>query len=211
MARIMGVELVRVTTADGVRLEGALRLPEAGVASRLPIDAIVMHHGYAGNFYGIYFFEQMAEEFLARGCAVLRVNSRGHDLAFNSPTGRLGGAFENVDDCRHDWTAWTDLAEQSGFRRIGLWGQSLGAVKTIFFLAVQGDPRIVRAIASSPPRFPHAAFMARDEGGVFSRYYERARRLVADGQPDAVFAADIPTNLLVTASVYLDKYGPEER
>jgi len=26
-----------------------------------------------------------------------------------------------------------------------------------------------------------------------------------------VFAADIPTNLLVTASVYLDKYGPEER
>jgi pimeloyl-ACP methyl ester carboxylesterase len=210
----VNVELVRVVTADGVRLEGALRRPESSLASRLPVDVMIFHHGVGGNFYNQSFFEQMAEAFLARGCAVLRVNNRGHDLAFNapgSPGGRLGAAFENVDDCRLDWSAWIDFAEAQGFRQIGVWGQSLGAVKTVYTLAVQPDARIARAIATSPPRFSYSAYRAREDGDAFLAYYDRAQQLVDAGEPDSLFAAELPTSFVMTARVYLDKYGPAER
>jgi pimeloyl-ACP methyl ester carboxylesterase len=207
----VNVELVRVVTADGVRLDGALRRPAEGAGSRLPFDALIMHHGVGGNFYKESFFDQIAGACLERGCAVLRVNNRGHDLAYNSPSGRLGAAFEIVDDCRRDWTAWIDLAEARGYRRIGLWGHSLGAVKTIYFLAVQGDRRVVRAVASSPPRFSYSAYRARDDRAAFEACYERARRLIEQGEPDGLLAVDVPTSVVLTAGTYVDKYGPEER
>jgi pimeloyl-ACP methyl ester carboxylesterase len=205
------VELVRVTTSDGVRLEGSLRLPASSATSTLPVDVVIFHHGVGGNFYNQSFFEPISAAFLERGCAVIRVNNRGHDLAFNSPAGRLGAAFETVDDCRHDWAAWTDLAASRGFRKIGLWGQSLGAVKTIYALATQPDPRIVRAITTSPPRFSYSAYRAREDGAAFLAYYERAQKLVDSGEPESLFPADLPTSLIATARTYVDKYGPAER
>jgi pimeloyl-ACP methyl ester carboxylesterase len=207
----MNVELVRVVTADGVRLEGSLRLPESPETGRLPVDIVIFHHGVGGNFYNQSFFEPMSDAFLQLGCAVLRANNRGHDLAFNSPVGRLGAAFETVDDCRQDWAAWTDLADARGFRKIGLWGQSLGAVKTIYALALQPDPRIARAITTSPPRFSYSAYKAREDGASFLAYYDRAQQLVDAGDPDSLFAADLPTSLIATARTYVDKYGPPER
>ena len=207
------VELVHVQTSDGVRLSGVLRQPPASApaSSSLPIDAVILHHGVGGNFYNPAFIDLMAEQFLARGCAVLRVNNRGHDLAYNSPAGRLGAAFESVDDCRVDWAAWTDLAEARGFQRIGLWGHSLGAVKTIYALAAQPDPRIVRAIASSPPRFSYRSFLAQPGADQFEEYFENAKLMIAEGIGDSLFSADVPTNLLMTARIYVEKYGPDER
>jgi pimeloyl-ACP methyl ester carboxylesterase len=213
-AGMVNAELVRVVTKDGVRLEGTLRRPEPTGASTLPVDLMIFHHGLAGNFYNQAFFEPISDFFLQVGCAVLRVNNRGHDFAYNSPgspAGRLGAAFETVDDCRHDWTAWLDFAEARGFRGIGVWGQSLGAVKTIYFLAVQGDPRIARAIATSPPRFSYSAYRDRPDAAAFLTYYEQAERLVNEGSPDSLFAADLPTFLIATARTFLDKYGPAER
>jgi pimeloyl-ACP methyl ester carboxylesterase len=207
----MNVELVRTVAADGVRLAGMLRQPAVGGASRLPVDVVIMHHGVGGNFYNEYFQDQMADALLERGCAVLRVNNRGHDLAYNSPAGRLGAAFEVVNDCRHDWTAWIDLAEARGYQRIGLWGHSLGAVKTIYFLATQGDPRVARAIASSPPRFSYSAYLARPDRAAFLADYERARQMLDQGAPNDLLAVDIPTSVVLAARTYVDKYGPEER
>jgi pimeloyl-ACP methyl ester carboxylesterase len=207
----MTVELVRTVAADGVRLVGMLREPAPGIDARLPVDAVIMHHGVGGNFYNEHFHDRMADALLAQGCAVLRVNNRGHDLAYNSPAGRLGAAFELVDDCRHDWTAWIDLAAARGYRRIGLWGHSLGAVKTIYFLAAQGDARVTRAIASSPPRFSYAAYAARPDRAAFLADYERARQMIDAGAPDDLLAVDIPTTVVLTARTYVDKYGPDER
>ncbi|HLH21922.1 MAG TPA: alpha/beta fold hydrolase [Chloroflexota bacterium] len=207
----MNVELVRTTAADGVPLVGALRVPAPGAEPWLPVDVMIMHHGVGGNFYNAHFQDRMGEALLERGCAVLRVNNRGHDLAYNSPAGRLGAAFEVVDDCRHDWTAWIDLAAARGYRRIGLWGHSLGAVKTIYFLAAQGDARVARAIASSPPRFSYSAYAARPDRAAFLADYERARQMIDAGAPNDLLAVDIPTSVVLTARTYVDKYGPDER
>src|SRR5581483_7777117 len=124
----MQADLVSVETSDGVRLDGALRRPARATEPQLGLDLVICHHGLGGNFYGASFFQGAGDRLLADGCAVLRVNSRGHDQLFNSPRGRLGGACEIVDDCRLDWKAWLDFAEQAGFRRIAIWGHSLGAV-----------------------------------------------------------------------------------
>lgn len=209
----MIVELLRTYAADGIPLEGSLREPAPGVASAAPVDILIMHHGIGGNFYRESYFDIIAEEFLARGCAVIRANSRGHDLAYNMPPPlpRLGAAFETVDDCRLDWRAWIDLAEARGYGRIGVWGHSLGAVKTIYYLANEDDPRIVRAVASSPPRFSQSAFLKRAESEIFATSVREADRLAADGKFDAIFAIQAPTAALMSVRTFLDKYGTEER
>jgi pimeloyl-ACP methyl ester carboxylesterase len=207
----MHIELERVQTEDGMLLHGALRRPAVGAASQLGADAVIMHHGVGGNFYNPHFFDPLGDQLLDRGCAILRVNNRGHDLAYNSPKGRLGAAFESVDDCRKDWKAWIDHAVSLGFQRIALWGHSLGAVKTIYFLATEGDPRVVWTIATSPPQFSYSDYVSRPDGHLFTTYFDEAKRLVAEGKPDAVFPVTIPTNVLLAAKTYLDKYGPEER
>ena len=206
----MQVDLVRCQTPDGLRLEGALRMPANGI-SAADADVVILHHGVGGNFYNAHFFEVMTERLLDLGYAVLRVNNRGHDLAYNSPVGRLGAAFESVDDCRVDFTAWLDLAAEKGLTRAALWGHSLGAVKTIYFLASQGDPRVQWAIATSPPQFSYSDYMSRPDSHLFKAYFDEATRLAESGHPDAVFPVTIPTNVILAAKTYLDKYGPEER
>ena len=101
--------------------------------------------------------------------------------------------------------------EQRGYQRIGLWGHSLGAVKTIYCLATQPDARIVRAIASSPPRFSYRSFLAKPGHEVFEEYFAQAQRSIEAGTPDALFSATVPTSLLMAARIYVEKYGPDER
>ncbi len=209
----MLVNLVRVQTSDGVALEGALRLPPPDTANRLPVDMIILHHGIGSNFYKEHFYDEMGNAFLERGVAVLRVNSRGHDLAYNcpSPQGRLGAAFETVDDCRLDWKTWLDLAEERGFQRIGIWGHSLGAVKSIYYMAMEKDDRIIRAIASSPPRFSNSAYQDVPGAELFNASAREADALAKEGRMDALFAIEAPTAALMTTRTFLDKYGKEER
>ncbi|MPZ50593.1 MAG: alpha/beta fold hydrolase [Dehalococcoidia bacterium] len=205
------IELVRVETADGVRLDGSLRRPDPGAPASLAIDAVIMHHGVGGNFYASPYFGQVQESLAAQGCAVLRVNNRGHDIAYSTPRGRLGAAFETVDDCRLDWRAWIDFAETQGYRRVALWGHSLGALKTLYYLSTEAGPRVVCAVTASPPLFSYTDYAAKAGAERFKAFVERARSLVDAGDPEAIFPADIPTSVLLSARTYLDKYGPGER
>lgn len=208
----MQVDLVHVETADDVRLDGVLRTPAVGLeAGRLGLDLVICHHGVGGNFYNQYFFDDLGSLLLEQGCAVLRVNSRGHDQVYRGPRGNLGAEYEIIDDCRLDWRAWLDFAESSGYKRIGLWGHSLGAVKTIYYQSVEDDRRVVCAVASSPPRFSYAAYVASAEGPRFQADMARAQQLVAAGQPEAIIEAAAPLVTAFTARTYVDKYGPDSR
>jgi pimeloyl-ACP methyl ester carboxylesterase len=207
----MMVDLVRVDTADGVRLDGALRTPTVGLDARLGLDLVICHHGVGGNFYHQSFFDDLGALLLEAGCAVLRVSSRGHDLAYRGPRGKLGAEYEIVDDSRFDWRAWLNFAESSGYRRVGVWGHSLGAVKTIYYAAVERDPRVVCAVASSPPRFAYDAYVASIDGARFKTDMERAQQLVAAAQPDAIIDAAVPLVTTFTARTYVDKYGRASR
>ena len=207
----MSIELVQVRTDDDVRLDGVLTLPENSSVPALGFDAAILHHGVGGNFYGPSFWPTMTNGLVAQACAVLRVNNRGHDLMYNSPKGRLGAAYEVVDDCRHDWRAWLDFMESRGYRRIALWGHSLGAVKTIHYLAAEVDARVQVAIASSPPLFSFSDYSQVEGAERFRSLYDKAQAMVDAGSADDLLTVTLPTNLVLAARTYVDKYGPAER
>ncbi|MEX0978251.1 MAG: hypothetical protein WDZ48_05340, partial [Pirellulales bacterium] len=103
----MLVDLVQVTTSDGVRLHGALELPPAdraaGSAGQAPaVDVWLCIHGTGSNFYAASTLCGLAPKLLAGGAAVLRVNTRGHDIICTGPSvgghTHQGAAFERVDE-----------------------------------------------------------------------------------------------------------------
>jgi pimeloyl-ACP methyl ester carboxylesterase len=206
----MQVELVHVTTRDNVPLDGYLRTP-SGVTRHGPLDLVICHHGVGGKFYNPSFFDRVGDALVERGCAVLRVNNRGPDDAFSVGARAFGATYEVVDECRDDFGTWLDFVEARGFRRIGLWGHSLGAVKTVYFLSVQDDARVVCAVASSPPRFSYAMYAAAEASQQFLSAMERAQALVADGRPNELVDATVPVRRRFAARTYLDKYGPDAR
>lgn len=222
----MAVELVFCETADGVRLDGALSTPSRsnGAAG---VDLVIIHHGVGNNFYSPGFFAPITGFLLERGAAVVRVNNRGHDYLYLRPAagmataeatamrrtrGPLGAAAEIIEDSLLDWEAWLEWARGSGYKRTLLWGHSLGAVKSIYFLARKpAEPGVVGAIASSPPRFSHSAFLASELAADFRANFDHAENLAAAGQGDAILSVTFPTLGYFSARTFLDKYGPEER
>lgn len=208
------VELVHVRTADGLGLDGALRLPEA-TGSTLPIDGCIMVHGRGGNFYGPGLFDDFGDGLLDRGCAVMRINTRGSGevgLA-RTETGRLliGSACEVVGQCREDLDTWIGAIAERGYKRIGLWGHSLGALKAIYYQARTHDPRVTCMVAGSPPWLAYEHFMAQPEGPEIAAAYKKAKDLINAGRGTEIFQVAAPLRgTLSTASQYVEKYGPED-
>lgn len=212
----MIVDLVQVTTADGVRLDGALQRPADGQpqTSELPLDAILCVHGTGGSFYTSTLFDGLAARMLARGVAVLRINTRGHDLVSTAVTAeggkRQGAAYELVDHCRHDLRAWLDWLTEQGFRRVCLAGHSLGAVKAIYTLARHSHPAVAALVAISPPRLSYSWFTASAKGDEFLAHLTAATGHVQSGRGEALLDVKFPLPFLVTAAGYVEKYGPDE-
>ena len=211
----MIVDLVNVETRDGIRLDGIWRKPSPENASQLGIDMVILHHGIGGNFYGPGMFDEYSDALLEKGCAVLRVNNRGHDpisrVTVGDESKRYGAAYEVLDECRHDWEAWMNFAQAAGYQKIGLWGHSLGAVKSIYYMGTQHDPRVRCLVAGSPPRYSYSAYLAMAEGEVFKQIAAQAQQYIDDGHPETLMDVTIPNAVLVTADVFKQKYGPGEK
>lgn len=211
----MNGEIVGVETADAIPLDGILQEPTG--SGSLPVDVMILHHGVGNNFYHHPMFSDLSVHLRAAGCAALCVNSRGHDTVYNVTTRhglkRLGAAYEVVDDCRHDWDAWIGFAATRGYRRIGLWGHSLGAVKTIYYLAVQPDPRVVCAVASSPPRQSYENYLTQPEKDrtQFSSEYALAKKAIDEGEPSRLVETRYRRQTVFSAQTFADKYGPGSR
>jgi hypothetical protein len=210
----MIVDLVKTTTADQLRLDGALHAAEQTASSR-PIDAILCMSGVASNFYSSTLLEDISPSLLQLGANVLWANTRGHDGLFTAFTSkgprRFGAAMEVVDDCRMDVSAWCDFLVQRGHKRICLFGHSLGAIKSLYSQAYEPHEAVTCVIAASPPRLSYSCFSNGERSMVFSDTIRTAERHVADGQPNALMEVRFPFPLVISAAGYLDKYGSKER
>ena len=207
----MLVDLVHVTTRDGVRLDGTYQ-PAAHPGTP---DAVCLVHGTGGSFYSSTLFDALGDRFLARGCSVLRINTRGHDLMSTAVTARggrrLGAAYELVDDCRHDLTAWVEWLKARAGPRVLLLGHSLGAVKCLYALAHEPQLGVCATIAVSPPRLSYSWFCTSPEGPQFLEAFDVAERHVEQGQAATLLEVKLPLPFVVTAGGYVEKYGPDER
>jgi pimeloyl-ACP methyl ester carboxylesterase len=211
----MLVELLRVNAADGIRLDGALRAPPEAMTTQLSLDALLLVHGTGANFYASSLLDAIAEHFVARGVAALSANTRGRDILYTAGTSagprRLGAACERVDDCRLDIAAWLGGLAERGFRRIGLMGHSLGAIKGVYALAQPDAPQVACLVAISPARLSYDYFCGSPAADVFQATLARARQLVDAGRGETLMEVEFPIPYVVTAEGYLDKYGPGER
>jgi len=208
----MLVDLVRTTTPDGMRLDGALH---AATSPRRDFDLAICLHGVQTNFYSSSLIEALVEPLTRTGISVLRVNTRGHDGVTAATVADRrrwqGAAFEIIDECRHDVQGWLAWAAQHGYQRVLLLGHSLGAIKCLYAAAHEDLP-LVRAIAAlSPPRLSYSHFREGFDNDKFFESLATAQSLVQHRTPDALFQAKFPFPLFITASGYLDKYGPRER
>ena len=211
----MQVELVQTWTQDGLRLDAAFQAPPAGTTSQVGVDAFCLVHGTGGNFYGSSLFESLAERLLSLGCAVLRINTRGHDgistAAVKQGGKRLGAAYEIVDDCRKDLRAFVDWLRQHCGPRIGLVGHSLGAVKCLYAMVYDQEIAAQCIVALSPPRLSYSWFCSSAEGPQFLQTFAEAERRVQQKEPAALLEVQLPMPYAISAGGYLEKYGPDER
>jgi pimeloyl-ACP methyl ester carboxylesterase len=202
-------ELCRATTTDGLQLAGVLTVPaEAGST------ALLLIHGAGSNFYSGGVLATIAEQAAAVGFPVLRINTRGHDLAASipGPKGPVqgGAAFERVLDCRLDVTAWCDFLQQRGHARIVLIGHSLGGVKAFWSQQLAPHPAVSHVVGVSPPRFRHQKFQTDERCEPFRRDFAAASQCIAAGRPDTLMSVTQPLPLLITAAGFVEKYGPDD-
>ena len=145
-----------------------------------------------------------------RSCA----STRGHDGISTAVTAkggrRIGAAYEVVDDCRHDLTAWVEFLKARVGPRVGLVGHSLGAVKCLYALAHEPALEAAYVITISPPRLSYSWFSSQPEGEAFLRTYRQAEALVQAGEPTATLEVAQPFPFVITAAGYVEKYGPDE-
>jgi pimeloyl-ACP methyl ester carboxylesterase len=215
------VELVHTFAADELRLDGALYVPAESPepGGDVGLDAVLVLHGTGSNFYGSRFLAAIAERVNSWGAACLVANTRGHDQittalvrhADGSTASRtIGSAYERVDECRLDVAAWVGLLAERGHGRIGVFGHSLGAVKTVYAAVHDALPGLAAAVAISPPRLSYSHFAASPRGPGFLEEVAAAEAHIAAGRPDELMSIRFPIPYVITAAGYLDKYGPAE-
>jgi len=201
------VELVEVRTSDEVAHAGALAVPKR-MGGTPRFDAVLMMHGAVGAFHDS-FFRNFSTALLDRGVTTLRANNRGHDIV-NRGNGRgtlLGTALERIEDCVLDWDAWIGFLASRGYKRILVFGHSLGAVKSAYYLANRNDPRVTGCVLASPPRFNTNQMLASDRGLEFQSMLDAADALVAAGTPGALMPTTFPLRSYAGAAAYLAKYA----
>ena len=206
----MSVELVDVQTEDGIRLHGALQ----SASSHAP-ELVICLHGVGSNFYGSTMMNRVSDAVVCAGRDVLRVNTRGHDNVFTAHTRtgaqRLGAAYEIVDECRIDVSAWVGWAQQRGYRRVILLGHSLGAIKILYAQSLQPHPLVHALVAISPPRLSASAFRQSARSSDYLESLLTARRMLEQDRGGELIEIQFPFPMVISAASFHDKYGPQER
>ena len=208
----MLVDLITITSGDGMTLDGIFCEPAAGVTPKGPVDAMLLIHGSGGSFYRVA-TKAMAEDLRNRGYACLAINTKGHDTVW-SPQGSgeyYGNALEILDNSRHDLRAGIDYLWEKGYRRIGLLGHSMGAVKVGYYAATEDDDRITTVIPISPVRLSYSYYMESEDAEVFRSIIERADQMEAEDRALELMEVRFPIAQMFSAASYLDKHGPAER
>ncbi|MBX3444992.1 MAG: alpha/beta fold hydrolase [Planctomyces sp.] len=207
----MPCELCSLPTLDGLLLDGAFTgpaKPPANGSSR----AWVVIHGTGSNFTAPGVLATLSAMLLQRGEAVLRLNTRGHDLMARIPsiqgTVSGGAAWERLEHASLDIAAACSWLAERDYQKVSLLGHSLGGVKALLSQVSRLVIDVDEIVALSPPRLNHAKLSVSDE---FRSDFDRAVALVGMGQSGTLIEMREPQRAWMSASAIVDKYGPEDR
>ena len=205
----MLVDLVHTKTSDDVTLSGILLEPEEPRTDLL-VDAMVMVHGSAGNFY-LSPSNPRAAKLRDLGIPTALFNTRGHDVVGGrAGKVRTGNAYEMLSETHLDLKATVAFMGERGYSRVGIWGSSLGAVRVVLAQAKNQDPNVGAVISLAPLRFSHEYYSACEMGEEHLQNYENAKALAAAGRGDEIMFVDFPNpGAYFSADVYLDRHCSE--
>ena len=208
----MLVDLISLTSADGVVLDGIFCEPDPAAVRQGPVDAVLLIHGSGRNFYS-QSTRVMAEDLRRQGYACLALNTKGHDTVWvdTSDGSYYGNAYEILDNSRLDLRVGVDYLWERGYRRIALVGHSMGAVKVGYYAATEDDPRVFTVIPVSPVRLSYSYYMESEAADEFQDNIRRADQMEAEDRALDLFAVNFPITQMFSAASYLDKHGPAER
>ncbi|MDG1873006.1 MAG: alpha/beta fold hydrolase [Mariniblastus sp.] len=213
----MNGEIVFTTTEDKVRLHGFYRhanKPSVATSEVGSVDAAIMIHGLGGNFYSSRLLTHFSQPLLELGISVVIVNTRGHDMINTSTwAGRaqsIGAALENVEDSKHDVSAWADFLTQQGHSNLLVFGHSLGAIKALYAQAHQPHPKIRSIIGLSATRLSYRQMLESPRGDVFRATFQHCLEQIKNGEGETPIHVPFPFPTWMTPACYLAKYGPDE-
>ncbi|MFB3916626.1 MAG: alpha/beta hydrolase family protein [Terriglobales bacterium] len=129
------VQQVRLTT-DDVQVDGIVYR-----AAKPRSTALLLVHGFGGNFYGGY-FPALSQAAAAQGYTALALNMRDHDL---------GPKTSDFTDNKYDIAAGVKYLRDQGATRVALLGQSMGTNRVLYYQAATGDPHIAATVLVSGP------------------------------------------------------------
>lgn len=132
----MGVELISVTTTDGIELDGALYVPAAEPAA--PGSHILMVHGLTWNFYRGP-SRWLPPLLASAGYPCLSLNMRDHDL--QEP--------KEFELAHHDLRAGIDFLSTRGAPEVVVLAHGYACNKVVCYPAVSGDARVRRCILTT--------------------------------------------------------------
>ena len=170
------LEFLAIKTLDGFRVDAALWRPDG----RSPAGSTLMLsvHGSGGNFHGAP-SGFLARGLVARGYAVLAINTRQHDDRVNT---------DNFLDVRRDLDAAVHTARALGYRSIALHGQSLGNIQVQFYAATSWDADLKAVVLTAP--FANLPWKSRhmlvQNEDNFRQLSEAAFKSLRDGRAETV-------------------------
>lgn len=168
---------MRVTTSDGLKLQGLLSLPSVS-----PKGVVLHIHGSEGNFYENEFFDEVGAAVTEAGFAFCTVNTRGAGViaSFNTDVAGTykdyGASRELINDCLLDIEAWLNFLVGRGFSFIVLSGHSLGTLKVVHYQSTKQDPRVKGLILMGAVDYAHLA--EETAGADFDKYLAEAKRMI---------------------------------
>lgn len=138
--------LTKIKTRDGIILEGIAVLPK-----RKSDTALIWVHGLSSSFQrGQTLIRELSRACAKKHICYFKFNTRGHDIVARSWEKRIGGGFENFEECVYDIRAVILFAKSLGFRKIILAGHSTGANKVLYYCYKTRDTAVKKLILAGP-------------------------------------------------------------
>jgi pimeloyl-ACP methyl ester carboxylesterase len=170
-------EPIRVITADGLELAGALWSPASGADMR---PAILLVHGWGGDHASGW--PPLARALARLGHLTLALDMRDH--------GR-GPKTTLFEDTLLDLDAGVQLLARRGASRLILIGHSLGSNRVLYYQAERRDPRVRGLVLMAGP-----GNLLEWHIGVFGReqalaVVEQAQQRIREGRGDELMPVDL--------------------
>ena len=196
------IKIIYLWTKDSLRLQGVLF--ESGQKD----VCILGTHGMSGNFIENYFANVLGEILAKNGVSFIYAHNRGYNhindiLTKDGRSARIGAAYERFSECVYDMDAWLDKVREMGYKKIVLFGHSLGCNKTIHYFYKYQPKGVVGIILASPPDMV-GLFEKPEHQPNHKELLAEAKRNIKEGNPRKLVTGLIWNWYNLSSQTYVD-------